>query len=47
MGKDVVVVGLEDYLVVDLDDILLIAPKNDDEKKLHEWMDTYAKKLKK
>lgn len=46
MGKDVVVVGLEDYLVVDLDDILLIAPKND-EKKLHEWMDTYAKKLKK
>ena len=45
-GKDVVVIGLEDYLVVDLEDTLLIAPKSD-EKKLHAWMDTYAKKLKK
>lgn len=44
--KDVVVIGLEDYLVVDLEDTLLIAPKSD-EKKLHAWMDTYAKKLKK
>lgn len=45
-GKDVVVIGLEDYLVVDLEDTLLIAPKSD-EKKLHAWMDTYAKQLKK
>lgn len=44
--KDIVVVGLEDYLVVDLDDTLLIAPK-DNEKRLHELLDKYAKKLKK
>lgn len=45
-NKDIVVVGLEDFLVVDLDDTLLIAPKND-EKRLHELLDKYAQKLKK
>ncbi|MDO5017574.1 MAG: mannose-1-phosphate guanylyltransferase [Porphyromonas sp.] len=45
-GKDVVVVGLEDYLVVDLEDTLLIAPKND-QQRLHQLMDKYAKQLNK
>lgn len=45
-GKDIVVVGLEDYLVVDLDDTLLIAPKKD-EKELHSILDKYAKELRK
>ncbi|MBR8703899.1 mannose-1-phosphate guanylyltransferase [Porphyromonas levii] len=44
--KDIVVVGLEDYLIVDLDDTLLIAPKKDD-KRLHQLLEKYAKQLKK
>lgn len=40
--KRVVAVGLEDYLVVDMEDMLFIAPKND-EKALHELLDKYAK----
>lgn len=44
--KDIVVVGLEDYLVVDLEDTLLIAPKKD-EKRLQGLLDKYAKELKK
>lgn len=39
--KRVVAVGLDDYLVVDMDDLLFIAPKND-EKALHELLDKYA-----
>lgn len=39
--KKVVAVGLEDYLVVDMEDILLIAPKTD-EKALHNYLDKYA-----
>lgn len=42
--KDTVIIGLEDFLVVDLDDVLFIAPKGD-EAKLHKLLDTYAKKL--
>lgn len=42
--KDVVVVGLDDYIIVDLDDTLFIAPKGD-EKKLHQWLDKYAQTL--
>lgn len=41
--KKVVVVGLDDYLVVDMDDLLFIAPKSD-EARLHAYLDEYAKK---
>lgn len=42
--KDTVIIGLEDYLVVDLEDVLLIAPKGD-EAQLHKLLDDYATKL--
>lgn len=40
--KRVVAVGLEDYLIVDMDDMLFLAPKKD-EKMLHELLDKYSK----
>ncbi len=42
--KDIVIIGLDDYLVVDLEDTLFIAPKGD-EKRLHSLLDKYAKEL--
>lgn len=41
-GKKVITIGLKDYVVVDTEDILFIAPK-DDEKDLHERLKRYAK----
>lgn len=41
--KKVVAIGLKDYLIVDMDDLLLIAPK-EDEPKLNEYLNNYAKK---
>lgn len=40
--KRVVAVGMEDFLVVDMEDVLFIAPKGD-QKKLHELLDKYSK----
>lgn len=42
-NKKVVAIGLEDYLIVDMKDLLFIAPKSD-EAKLHQYLDEYAKK---
>lgn len=42
-NKKVVVIGLDDYLVVDMNDLLFIAPKND-EVRLHAYLEEYAKK---
>lgn len=40
--KKIVAIGLEDYLIVDMDDLLFIAPKGN-EAKLHAYLDKYAK----
>ena len=41
-GKKVIAIGLKDYVVVDTDDILLIAPK-EDESRLHDYLKRYAR----
>lgn len=43
-SKRIIVAGLEDYLVVDMDDVLLIAPKGD-EARLHELLSKHSKDL--
>ena len=41
-GKKVVAIGLKDYVVVDTDDLLFIAPKGD-EAKLHDYLRRFAR----
>lgn len=44
--KKIIVIGLQDYLVVDTEDVLFIAPKKEEEK-LHKQLDHFAEKTNK